>query len=175
VVLIVYFIAIYLCAVITYGIAVPSGLIDPSTMCGGTLGRLIGEFVHAYIYSHVRPGTYAIVGACAFLGGVTRITLALAILMLAVTNNLDYLLPLMLVTLLAKIFGDLFGISLYDIHIDLKNMPFIETKPHKAYIGLNACDLMIHPVTCFRAEENAYTIYQVLKAKKHNGFPVLND
>jgi chloride channel 6 len=111
-------------------------------MCGATLGRLVGEFVKAFIYSGIRPGTYAIVGACAFLGGVTRITLALAILMLAVTNNIDYLLPLMLVTLIAKLAGDNFGISLYDIHIDLKNMPFIETKPHKAYIGLNASDIM---------------------------------
>ena len=77
-----YAVFVFWCAVITYGIAVPSGLIDPSTMTGAAIGRLIGELVRTYIYEHTRPGTYALVGATAFLGGVTRITLALAVLML---------------------------------------------------------------------------------------------
>jgi chloride channel 6 len=174
-VLIVYFVFLFICAVVTYGIAVPSGLIDPSAMCGAAMGRLVGEFVKAYIYTHIKPGTYAIVGACAFLGGVTRITLAVAILMLMVTNNISYLLPLMMVTLLAKLVGDRFGISLYDIHIELKNMPFIETRPHKSIVYLTASDRMVHPVICFKQVENALTIYQILLKCKHNGFPVLND
>ena len=173
--LFIYFIFVFFCAVITYGIAVPSGLIDPSTMCGAAIGRLVGELIKNHIYEYIHPGTYALVGATAFLGGVTRITLALALLMLAVTNNGDYLLPLMLVTLTAKLAGDRFGISLYDIHIELKNVPFVEVKPPKHMLYLTAEDVMVRPVISFRQVENLATIVRILKQHSHNGYPVLNE
>ena len=160
---------------ITYGVAVPSGLIDPSTMAGAAIGRLIGELIKNHIYEWIHPGTYALVGATAFLGGVTRITLALALLMLGVINNSDYLLPLMLVTLTAKLAGDRFGISLYDIHIELKNVPFVEVKPPKHMLYLTAEDVMVRPVISFRQVENLATIVRILKQHSHNGYPVLNE
>ena len=94
------------------------------------MGRFVGEFINVFIDDHINPGTYAVCGAAAFLGGISRLTLALAVLMLSVVNSQDYFLPVILALLLAKAVGDIFNISLYDIHIDLKNIPFVETKPH---------------------------------------------
>lgn len=51
------------------------------------MGRFFGEFIKMYIDSHVDPGAYAVAGAAAFLAGVSRLTLALAVLMLSVVNN----------------------------------------------------------------------------------------
>jgi len=127
----VYWVLLYFCSVITYGLSIPAGLINPATFTGAAMGRFIGEFLNLYVDSSVSPGMYALAGAAAFLGSVTRLTLSIAVLMLSVVNNYDYILPMLLCTLIAKETGGLFGISCYDVHIDLKNIPFVEDKPHK--------------------------------------------
>lgn len=130
-ILAIYWLLLFVGTVITYGLSIPSGLIDPAVFTGAAMGRFFGEFFKNYIDTHVAPGTYAVAGAAAFLAGVSRLTLAVAVLILSVVNNNDYFLPMILVCLLSKVFGDFFGISLYDIHIELKNIPFVETKPTK--------------------------------------------
>lgn len=45
----------------------------------------------------VTPGTYAMVGAAAFMGGVTRMTVSLVIIMFELTGALTYVLPIMIV------------------------------------------------------------------------------
>jgi chloride channel 7 len=67
-----------------------------------------------------------VLGAAAFLAGSTRITLAVVVLMVTVINDMNYLLPMFIVVLLGKLVGDRFNISIYDIHIELKNIPFVE-------------------------------------------------
>lgn len=83
----VYFAILWIFSVITYGLQIPSGLIDPATFTGAAMGRFFGEFIKVLIDSHIDPGAYAVAGAAAFLGGITRLTLALAVLMLSVVNN----------------------------------------------------------------------------------------
>jgi len=123
------------------------------------MGRFVGEFINVLIDSHINPGTYAVAGSAAFLGGISRLTLALAVLILSVVNSQDYFLPMILVTLLSKAVGDLFNISLYDIHIDLKNIPFVETKPHKQLLYLAASDVMRAPVITFNDIVNVKHVY----------------
>ena len=50
----------------------------------------------------VTPGLYAVVGACAFLGGVSRMTVSLVVIMSEVTGGLSYIVPLMVTALTAK-------------------------------------------------------------------------
>ena len=64
-------------------------------------GRLFGEQVkhmcHAHGVSHlVHPGTYALIGAASMLGGMTRMTISLVVILLETTNDIQYLLPIML-------------------------------------------------------------------------------
>lgn len=44
----------------------------------------------------VYAGPYALMGACAMLGGVTRMTMSLTIILLETTQSVEYLLPIML-------------------------------------------------------------------------------
>lgn len=69
---------------------VPCGLFIPSLCLGAIVGRIVGIFMEqlAYNYPHkwlfsgecstgddcITPGLYAMVGAAAVLGGVTRMT-----------------------------------------------------------------------------------------------------
>ena len=75
-----FFIIIFFLAVITYGISVPSGLFVPCILMGCAYGRLLGEGMR-YLFpdSGVIPGTYAVIGACASLGGVARMTISLTV------------------------------------------------------------------------------------------------
>lgn len=80
-------------------------------------------------YPGIYPGTYALIGAASMLGGVTRMTISMTMILLETTNNIQYLLPIMLVLNISKIVGDQFNIALYDIHVELKNVPFVENVP----------------------------------------------
>ena len=71
-----FYVPYFLCACLTYGIAVPSGLFVPSLLGGAALGRLVGHLLHrldAQSGTFADAGTYALVGAAAGLGGMARI------------------------------------------------------------------------------------------------------
>jgi chloride channel 3/4/5 len=50
----------------------------------------------------ITPGLYAMVGAAATLGGVTRMTVSLVVIMFELTGGLTYILPLMVAVLISK-------------------------------------------------------------------------
>ncbi|RVE60342.1 hypothetical protein OJAV_G00180020 [Oryzias javanicus] len=111
--------------VITFGMKVPSGLFIPSMAVGAIAGRLLGVGMEqlAY-YNHdsiifrgwcspgadcITPGLYAMVGAAACLGGVTRMTVSLVVIMFELTGGLEYIVPLMAATMTSKWVADAFG------------------------------------------------------------------
>jgi chloride channel 3/4/5 len=67
---------------ITFGIKVPSGVIIPSLDAGALFGRIIGQWVGS-----ISPGIFAMVGAGAFLAGVSRMTLSLVVIMFEVSSS----------------------------------------------------------------------------------------
>ena len=59
----------WLLSVITYGVAVPSGLFVPALLCGATWGRMVGVAFNSISESHFADGEiYALIGAAAGLG-----------------------------------------------------------------------------------------------------------
>ncbi|KAI4844947.1 hypothetical protein E4T44_05904, partial [Aureobasidium sp. EXF-8845] len=80
--------------IITFGIKVPSGVIIPALDAGALFGRLLGQYVGG-----ISPGIFAMVGAAAFLAGVSRMTLSLCVIMFELTGELDYVLPHMVAIL----------------------------------------------------------------------------
>lgn len=103
--LLVFAVLFFALAVLSYGLAVPTGLFVPSILCGAAYGRLVGVFVaDMHPGSHViDEGTYALLGAASFLGGCMRMTVATCVMLLELTNNLALLPLMMLVTLVAKV------------------------------------------------------------------------
>lgn len=65
--------------IITFGIKVPSGIIIPALDAGSLFGRLIGQWI-----TSISPGIFAMVGAAAFLAGVSRMTISLCVIMFEV-------------------------------------------------------------------------------------------
>ena len=52
------------------------------------------------------PGLYAVVGAASVLGGVTRMTVSLVVIMFELTGSLEFIVPTMVGVMFAKWIGD---------------------------------------------------------------------
>jgi chloride channel 7 len=116
-------------AVLVYGIAVPSGLFVPSLLSGAAFGRLFGNLAHKLYPELAYSNTYALIGAAAVLGGMARMTISLTVILLECTGNEQFVLPLMLTLMTARIVGGLFNDDLYHIHIHLKKgVNFLESE-----------------------------------------------
>ncbi|KAG9274493.1 H(+)/Cl(-) exchange transporter 5-like [Astyanax mexicanus] len=131
--------------VVTFGMKVPSGLFIPSMAVGAIAGRLLGIGMEQLAYYHhdwpmfkswcspgadcITPGLYAMLGAAACLGGVTRMTVSLVVIMFELTGGLEYIVPLMAATMTSKWVADALGREgIYEAHIRLNGYPFLETK-----------------------------------------------
>ena len=173
--LLVYFVFFYFLAVITYGLSIPSGLFVPCILCGSSYGRLVGMYVTGMHPRHsIDEGTYALLGAAGFLAGSTRMTVSLCVIILELTNNLTLLPLIMLVLLVAKGVGDGSGIkAVYDLHVDLKGIPFLEGQPERFMQYISAKEMSAAPVVHFKRLERVHTILQKLQSTTHNAFPVI--
>lgn len=111
--------------IFTFGIKVPCGLFIPSLCLGAIMGRIVGIGMEQLAYNYpknwifsgecttgddcIQPGLYAMVGAAAVLGGVTRMTVSLVVIMFELTGGVRYIVPLMAAAMASKWVGDALG------------------------------------------------------------------
>jgi chloride channel 3/4/5 len=180
--------------VFTFGAPVPAGLFIPSLLTGAALGRMLGTMMRVLHHEHpdsslfsycteaagsdcITPGIYALVGAAAVLGGVTRVTISLVVIMFELTGGLSYILPIMVAAIVSKWVGDAFGrAGIYDEYIELHSYPYLEgdaTIP----LGVRAEDVMTTDlmVLTMHGHTVASLMEQLEVAKRLNlnGFPVV--
>ncbi|KAH9331624.1 hypothetical protein KI387_003732, partial [Taxus chinensis] len=167
-----FFSAVYVLALLTYGIAVPSGLFIPVILAGATYGRFFGILMGSF--TQLDQGLFAVLGAASFLGGSMRMTVSLCVILLELTNNLLMLPLVMLVLLISKTVGDVFNSSVYDQIVHLKGLPFLEATAEPYMRHLTAGDVIAGPLVTFSGIEKVGNILHVLKSCTHNGFPVID-
>jgi chloride channel 7 len=174
-----FFIPYIAMATLVYGIAVPSGLFVPSLLSGAAFGRLCGHLLHKLDHTSgtfADSGTYALMGAAAVLGGMARMTISLTVILLEATGDMQYVLPLMLTLMSARFTGNVFNEGLYDIHIKLKNIPFLEPEvpPIAERNEIVAGQVMSTEVKCLRPVERAGVVYDLLRSCSHGTFPIVD-
>jgi chloride channel 3/4/5 len=107
---------------ITFGCKVPSGIIIPALDAGAFFGRLVGQIIPS-----ISPGIFAMVGAAAFLAGVSRMTISLCVIMFELTGELEYIVPHMIAILVAKWVADaLEREGVYDLAQTVLGHPFLD-------------------------------------------------
>ncbi|XP_045476075.1 H(+)/Cl(-) exchange transporter 5-like [Harmonia axyridis] len=180
--------------VFTFGIKVPCGLFIPSLCLGAIVGRIWGIAMEqlAFYYPKnwmftgecstgddcITPGLYAMVGAAAVLGGVTRMTISLVVIMFELTGGVRYIVPLMAAAMASKWVGDALGKQgIYDAHIALNGYPFLDSKDEFQHTSL-AADVMqpkrnelLSVIT--QDTMTVEDIEALLKETEHNGYPVV--
>jgi hypothetical protein len=118
------------------------------------------------------PGTYALIGAASMLGGMSRMTISVCVIMLEATGDVQYGLPLMLTLMPARWVGNLFNEGLYDIHINLKKIPFLEKDAPRHVECSLVSQIMATNVKSLRMIEKVSVVHQMLLNCTHQCFPV---
>jgi chloride channel 3/4/5 len=95
--------------IFTFGMKIPAGLFIPSLAMGAITGRIVGIGMEQFVFTYhdalpwffegkcsqgescITPGLYAIVGAAAMMGGVTRMTVSLVVIMFELTGGVRYI------------------------------------------------------------------------------------
>ena len=65
------------------------------------------------------------IGAAAVLGGVTRMTLSLVVIMMELTGETGHIVPIMLSVMISKWVGDFFNHSIYEVCIHNAGYPYV--------------------------------------------------
>jgi chloride channel 7 len=165
---------VYLLACFTYGLSIPSGLFVPGILVGAAFGRLFALIIQSTSHN-VPPGNYALIGAAAVLGGMTRMTISLTVIVIEATGNVTFGLPIMLAVIFAKWIGDSFNEGIYDEHIELKGVPLLKWDPPRvSRWSLTAQDIMSRDLTCITFVNKVVDIYNMLTHSRHGAFPVVN-
>ncbi|XP_022085546.1 chloride transport protein 6-like isoform X2 [Acanthaster planci] len=169
----------FLLACWTYGAMVPSGLFVPCLLCGAAYGRIIGNILNEYTgypnISNIYSGTFALIGAASFLGGVVRMTISLTVILIESTNEISYGLPIMVTLIVAKWSGDLFNNGLYDIHIELKGLPLLGWEPPRKMERLRARQIMETRLTYIYPHTRVRSLVNILRTTKHHAYPVVTE
>ncbi|KAM7256951.1 hypothetical protein ACFE04_012692 [Oxalis oulophora] len=171
--LFIFFSSMYFLGIITYGIAIPSGLFIPVILAGASYGRLVGNALRPF--SALDTGFFALLGAASFLGGTMRMTVSICVILLELTNDLLMLPLVMLVLLISKTVADCFNKGVYDQIVKMKGLPFLEAHAEPYMRNLVARDVVSGPLITFSGVEKVSNIYHALKATRHNGFPVIDE
>ncbi|KAK6477567.1 chloride transport protein 6-like [Huso huso] len=172
----IFFVLYFLLACWTYGISVPSGLFVPSLLCGAAYGRLVANILKTYIgMDHVYSGTFALVGAASFLGGVVRMTISLTVILIESTNEITYGLPIMITLMVAKWTGDFFNKGIYDIHIMLRGVPLLEWETEVEMDKLTASDIMEPNLTYVYPHTRIQSLVSILRTTVYHAFPVVTE
>jgi hypothetical protein len=79
--------------------------------------------------SWMDPGVFALIGAASFFAGVSRLTIALAVIVTELSNDIHFLLPIMLAVMIAKSIADTATHSLYHALLEVRCVPFLENDP----------------------------------------------
>ncbi|KAF9054444.1 Cl-channel protein [Panaeolus papilionaceus] len=178
----------------TFGIAVPAGIFLPTIGIGACLGRAVGlitqslyrAYPTAWIFLScppdpsvrcISPGFYAVIGASAMLGGVTRMTISLVVILFELTGALSHVLPIMICVMTSKWVGDALGKDgIYAAWIAMRRYPWLPPVDHRDG-GELGTDVM-KPLSDIIVIKDAITtlgdLKTILKRCKYHGFPVID-
>jgi len=181
----------FLLTAFTYGSAVPSGVFMPTLLAGGLMGRVMGwamvlwhqhigdEFIFSICKGKsncISPALYSVIGAAAMLGGITRMTLSLAVIMMEVTGGLESIVPIMVGVVCSKWSGDAFGKKgLYIRLIELLGFPHVDTHAELELVQPGADCMTINPVCITTYGHTLQEIKDLLASEVYHGFPIIDN
>lgn len=181
-------------ASVTFGLDIPAGIILPSMAIGALYGRALGitmevwqrGFPDLVIFSTceadvscVTPSTYAVIGAASALGGVTRMTVSIVVIMFELTGALNYVLPIMIAVMISKWVGDAMGKrGIYESWIDFNEYPFLDNRDDAPAPISSVSEVMTPVEDLLVLPSSGHTIQslrELLANEPYRGFPVVSD
>ena len=156
------------------GLGVSAGLVIPLLYIGCAYGRFFGVVLNTFD-SRIEVGVYALYGASAFLGGVTRLPLTFTVVLLELTDDFIHLIPIMVAMIFGKIVGDFLSHhTIYHGLLETRHIPFLDPQVPKTASLLLAEHVMNEPPHFFLAKPKVSQVLSTLEESPHNGFPVMD-
>jgi chloride channel 7 len=205
--LILFLVVYFTLAAITSGTHVPAGLVVPMLLIGGAFGRLFGIWwlkIKAGMCSNYEalgtdydiyhwastyrwivrdcklpdPGTFAVIGMAAFMGGSGRISVMLSVVMLELTGDVGLVAPVGITCIVAMIVGNMFNHGLYHGLIPIMNLPFLNSEPAQVMYVTRVSEVMSSKVVYLPQhceESHLRALQKQMESGKitHNAFPVV--
>ncbi|KDE05331.1 hypothetical protein MVLG_04247 [Microbotryum lychnidis-dioicae p1A1 Lamole] len=177
---------------VTFGASLPAGIFMPSLTIGACVGRAVGLIMASiqranagtWLFSScppdgpcISPPVYAVIGAASALGGVTRMTISLVVILFELTGAIELVLQVMLAVMVAKFTGDFFSKDgIYETWIILRNYPFLNNKVEYRQDTITARDVMTQIQNIVYVSDEGWTIDQLesmLATEGYRGFPIV--
>jgi chloride channel 7 len=149
---------------VTSGVIAPAGIFLPCILIGCAMGTVYTYYHNKIFHSDVtyyydenpnglgkiRPSFFAILGATAMLSGATRMTFALAVIMLETTTSVDLFIPIILTLFISYGFGYIsIKKSVYTSAMRSKNIPLLQKSAPKKNSNMTAYNIMHSPAVSF--------------------------
>jgi chloride channel 3/4/5 len=191
--LVIAFIVRFLLTTVTYGASIPSGVFMPTLVTGALLGRVVGWLMWMWHRSVgdvgvfaicagksqcISPALYAVIGAASVLGGITRMTVSLAVILFEVTGagGAETIVPIMVAVVCSKWSGDAFGAAgLYGRLIELNGLPHIDTHSEVDLPNPAAEMMAAEPVCLLTYGQTLRSIQNLLADVPFHGFPIIDN
>jgi chloride channel 7 len=95
------------------------------------------------------------------------------------TGDMQYVLPLMLVVMIARLVGNIFGEGLYDIHIHSRKLNFLDEDEGISHLvelhDLTIKEVMTVKPLCLKPVVRVGEVYDLLLKRKHHCFPIVDE
>jgi len=162
------------------GLSVPMGAFIPSMFIGALLGRFVGEALTLLGLGTSHAGMFSIVGSAAMLSGFTQMTLAIVVLLIEASMDLNLVGPLMLSVFVSHVVARSIHHHAYDEQLILKKgIAFLDAElPHGVDgSAIHAVD-MVKPLPKVARLAPFTSVEEVVQALACEGvteFPVIKD
>jgi len=164
------------------GIACSTGIVVPCLLNGALIGRLFGLVVTDMAGGPpqdsasywVDPGAFALLGAAGFFAGVSRLTVALTVIVTEISGDTAFILPVMVSVIVGKWVADWTGVHpIYHALMEKKALPYLGSHPHteaplQCFV---AGQVMTKTVSVVGLKMPVPELARLLLEKKHHAFP----
>ena len=118
---------------------IPIGVLGPILLIGSLFGRIYGHLLNIF-FGVKDEYLYAIIVAACFLSGSSH-SIAPAVIIFELTGESSYLIHLLIATLISNLIGQCLSVSIFDLILFIRNLPFIATVKSAKFNSLKAKDL----------------------------------
>ncbi|GMH60822.1 hypothetical protein TrRE_jg13596, partial [Triparma retinervis] len=160
------------------GLAIPFGTFVPNLFIGAAFGRLFALFVQDTmgVEGLSAYGTYSLIGAASVLGGYTRMTVTVAVMIAEASGDASIMVPLMLAVILARWIANFFSECYDEKMLELRHIPFLHDfcSDDKAH---DTADTVMQKATTVKSQESVASLKKLLEARNahYSAFPVVDD
>eukprot|EP01025_Chloroclados_australasicus_P031125 TRINITY_DN3140_c1_g1_i9.p1 TRINITY_DN3140_c1_g1~~TRINITY_DN3140_c1_g1_i9.p1 ORF type:complete len:584 (+),score=43.30 TRINITY_DN3140_c1_g1_i9:186-1754(+) len=176
---------------------IAGGLFVPMLVMGALMGRIVGlitvdicaglgygskdipgVFTSDSPNAWIDPGVFALIGSGTFMGGATRLTISIAVIMMEVSDDTLMVLPMLFGVLVAKWIADMCTHSLYHAMLEQNCIPYLPASPPSKY-NLDLVEVK-YALTSYNTinlypKMRVRDIQRMLQSNRHNGFPVVQE